>query len=200
MPDEVAGRNGPTLRAAVSDVISGARVAPEKVSTLRVSSMYCRIFGGCLFNAELKTHTHCLTAHTSVKWSDRMEYQDAQQQITQIQQQAQDVKDRLQQFAQKLSTSVGDQNVARELAMDLREIALGVQQQQQQTQFVLQQMGQHIQQLEQAVEQHPPAMQYAQPRGWGAGSGFLGNLTAGLGLGAGIGVGEDVANDLFNLF
>lgn len=129
-----------------------------------------------------------------------MEYVQAEQQITQLQQQSQDARNRLQQFAQKLAGSVDNQDVARELSMDLREIALGIQQQQQQTMFVLQQMGQHIQQLEQAVEAHPPAAQYAQPRGWGAGGGFLGNLTTGLGLGAGIGVGEDLANDLFNLF
>ena len=129
-----------------------------------------------------------------------MDYVQAEQQITQIQQQSQDVKNRLQQFAQKLAGGMPDQNGARELAMDLREIALGIQQQQQQTLFVLQQMGQHIQQLEQAVDAHPPAAQYAQTRGWGAGGGFLGNLTTGLGLGAGIGVGEGLATDLFNLF
>ena len=129
-----------------------------------------------------------------------MDYVQAEQQITQIQQHSQDVKNRLQQFAQKLAGSVPDQNAAREMAMDLREIALGIQQQEQQALFVLQQMGQHIQQLEQAVDAHPPAAQYAQTRGWGAGSGFLGNLTTGLGLGAGIGVGEGLANDLFNLF
>ncbi|MEJ2060607.1 MAG: hypothetical protein P8Y64_09000 [Gammaproteobacteria bacterium] len=129
-----------------------------------------------------------------------MDYPQAEQQITQIQQQTQDVKNRLQQFAQKLAGTMEDQSAARDLAMDLREIALGIQQQEQQTLLVIQQMGQHIQQLEQAVSMHPPAAQYAQPRGWGAGSGFLGNLTTGLGLGAGIGVGEDLANDLFNLF
>lgn len=129
-----------------------------------------------------------------------MEYPQAEQQITQIQQQSLDVKNQLQQFAQKLGANLGDQDAARALALDLREIALAMQQQQQQTMFVLQQMGQHIQQLEQAVQQHPRIAQQVQPRGWGAGSGFLGNLTTGLGLGAGIGIGEDIANDLFNLF
>lgn len=129
-----------------------------------------------------------------------MDYNEAEQQITQIQQQSQDVKARMQAFAQKLAGSVGNSDAARDLAMDLREIALTMQQQQQQTLFVVQQMGQHIQQLEQAVTAHPPAAQYAQPRGWGAGGGFLSNLTTGLGLGAGIGVGEDLANDLFNMF
>jgi uncharacterized protein (DUF885 family) len=129
-----------------------------------------------------------------------MDYNEAEQQITQIQQQSQDLKTRMQAFAQKLAGSVGNSDAARDLAMDLREIALTMQQQQQQTLFVVQQMGQHIQQLEQAVTAHPPAAQYAQPRGWGAGGGFLSNLTTGLGLGAGIGVGEDLANDLFNMF
>lgn len=129
-----------------------------------------------------------------------MDYLQAEQQITQIQQQSQDVRNRLQQFAQKLSGSVSSQDAARGLAMDLREIALGIQQQQQQTLFVLQQMGQHILQLEQAVAMHPQAAQYVQPRGWGGGGGFLGNLTTGLGLGAAIGIGQDLVNDLFNLF
>ena len=129
-----------------------------------------------------------------------MDYIQAEQQITGIQQQSQETKNRLQQFAQKLSGCVGDQNTARDLAMDLREIAMVLQQQQQQTLFVLQQMGQHIQQLEMAVQSHPPAAQYAQPRGWGAGGGFLSNLTTGLGLGAGIGIGEDLVNDVFNMF
>ena len=113
-----------------------------------------------------------------------MDYDQAEKQITQIQQQSQDVGNRMRTFAQKLAGSVTDKDTARDLAMDLREIALTIQQQQQQTAFVLQQMGQHIQQLENAVTQHPPAAQYAQPRGWGAG----------------IGVGEDLANDLFNMF
>lgn len=130
-----------------------------------------------------------------------MDYTQAEQQITQIQQQSLEVKNRLQQFGQKVANSVSDQNAARELSMDLREIALGMQQQQQQVLFVLQQMGQHIQQLEQAVNSNPQAAQYAQTRGWGnAGNGFLGNLTTGLGLGAGIGVGEGLVSDLFNLF
>lgn len=129
-----------------------------------------------------------------------MDYEQAEQQITQIQQQSQDVKTQLQQFAQKLKGQLTDQDAARELSMDLREIALGIQQQEQQTLLVLQQMGQHIQQLEQAVDAHPPAAQYAQTRGWSAGGGFLSTLTTGLGLGAGMGVGEDLAGGLFNLF
>lgn len=129
-----------------------------------------------------------------------MDYNQAEQQIVQIQQQSQEAKNRLQQFAQKLGSVIGDNDKARDLVMDLREIALGIQQQQQQTLFIVQQMGQHIQQLEQAVEAHPPAAQYTQPRGWNAGGGFLSNLTTGLGLGAGIGIGEDIANDIFNMF
>ncbi|HZE14882.1 MAG TPA: hypothetical protein VE197_03760, partial [Mycobacterium sp.] len=70
-----------------------------------------------------------------------MDYTQAEQQITQIQQQSLEMKNRLQQFGQKVANSVSDQNAARELSMDLREIALGMQQQQQQVLFVLQQMG-----------------------------------------------------------
>ncbi|AOU97833.1 hypothetical protein BI364_07515 [Acidihalobacter yilgarnensis] len=133
-----------------------------------------------------------------------MDYNDAEQQVSQIQTQAQDVMQRLQAVAQKLPQNVPDATSARELAMDLREIAIGFKQQQQQMMFILQQMGQHIQELEKAVDTHPNSP--VQTRGWGGmsnnlgGGGFMGTLTTGLGLGAGMAVGEDLVGDLFNLF
>lgn len=128
-----------------------------------------------------------------------MDYYAAEQQVTQIQSQSQEVMQRMQAVAQKLPQIAPDQTTARELAMDLREIAMAFKQQQQQTMFVLQQMGQHIQELENAVSTHPsPPMQ---TRGWNVGGGgFLGTLTTGLGLGAGMAVGEDIVDDIFNIF
>lgn len=132
-----------------------------------------------------------------------MDYNAAEQQISQIQAQSQDVMQRMQTFAQKLPQVAQDSTTGRELAMDIREIAMGFKQQQQQMMFLLQQMGQHIQELENAMNSHPNPP--VQTRGWGlggmgGGGGFLGTLTTGLGLGAGMAVGEDLVDDVFNLF
>ncbi|AOU97500.1 hypothetical protein BI364_05495 [Acidihalobacter yilgarnensis] len=131
-----------------------------------------------------------------------MDYSAAEQQISQLQIQSQDVMQQMQAVAQKLPQVVPDATSSRELAMDLREIAMGFKQQQQQVMLVLQQMGQHIQELENAMNSHPNPP--VQTRGWGmggmGGGGFLGTLTTGLGLGAGMAVGEDLVGDVFNLF
>lgn len=127
-----------------------------------------------------------------------MDYTMAEQQITQAQQQSQAVMEKMQGFAQKLSSQAPDQTTGREWAMDLREIAMSIQMQNQSTMMLLQQMGQYIHTLENELNTHPaPSIQ---PRGWSSGNGFLGNLTTGLGLGAGFAVAEDVVNDIFNQF
>jgi len=57
---------------------------------------------------------------------------------------------------------------------------------------------QNIRTLEAQLQTHPnPSVQ---PRGWtsSGGGGFLGNLTAGLGMGAGFGLAEDAINGIFN--
>jgi hypothetical protein len=106
----------------------------------------------------------------------------------------------LQALAQRLRTEAKDEPTGRDLAMDLRQVALSLQGYNQSAAQLLQQMGQYIQMLEQQLQTHPQAT--LQPRGWGnalGGGGFMGNFVGGLGLGAGIGVAEDVVNDLFNL-
>lgn len=127
-----------------------------------------------------------------------MDYPMAEQQMTQVQQQAQGTMEKMQGLAQKLRSQAPDDTTGREWAMDLREIAMAMQQQNQTTMMLLQQMGQYIQTLENELHTHPAPT--VQARGWGGGGGFLGNLTAGLGMGAGFAAAEDVVNDLFNAF
>lgn len=133
-----------------------------------------------------------------------MDYSVAEQQMTQTQQQSQAVIGKMQEFAQKLRSAAPDETTGREWAMDLREIAMGIQQQNQSTMMLLQQMGQYIHTLENELTTHPaPSIQprgWGTGGGWGTGSGFLGNLTTGLGLGAGFAAAEDVVNDIFNQF
>ena len=131
-----------------------------------------------------------------------MDYQQTQNQLAQVQQQAQTSLLKLQTLAQKLAVAAPDPTTGREWAMDLREVGLAVQNQAQNTTMLLQQMAQYIQQLETAMASHPnpPAQPAA---GWTSqpqGGGFLGSLTTGLGMGAGFAVADDLVNDLFNLF
>ena len=77
--------------------------------------------------------------------------------------------------------------------MDLREIAMSVQQRNQTTLTLLQQMGQYTRTVENGFNTHPaPAVQAGV---WGPDGGFLGNLTAGLGMAAGVAAAEDDADD-----
>ncbi|MCL5799586.1 MAG: hypothetical protein M1574_05795 [Gammaproteobacteria bacterium] len=123
-----------------------------------------------------------------------MDYQTAVQQIQQVQQQAQDTVSKIQALAQKIAANISDKNTARDLVMDLREVGLGVQQEQQQAMAVLQQLGQYIQTLEGELNTHPTTN--VQPRGWGGGGGFLSNLTSGLAMGAGFGLADDLIGSL----
>lgn len=133
-----------------------------------------------------------------------MDYSVAEQQVSQVQQQSQALIDKMQGFAQKLRSKAPDDTTGREWAMDLREIAMAVQQQNQSAMMLMQQMGQYIHTLENELNTHPaPSIQprgWGMGGGWGSGGGFLGNLTAGLGMGAGFAAAEDVVNDIFNQF
>ena len=125
-----------------------------------------------------------------------MDYPIAEQQMTQVQQQSQATMQKMQAFAEKLRAAAPDETTGREWAVDLREIAMIIQQQNQTTLMLFQQMGQYIRTLENELNTHPAPT--VQARGWGAGGGFLGNLTAGLGMGAGFAAAEDVVNGIFN--
>lgn len=131
-----------------------------------------------------------------------MDYQQAENQIAQVQQQSQLVLQKLQAFGQKLATSAPDAQLAREWAMDLREVALNLQSQTQNANMLIAQMVQYIQRLEADVSTHPNPT--VQPTGWAnantGGSNFMSSLTTGLGMGAGFAVADDLVGDLFNLF
>ncbi|WP_298135450.1 hypothetical protein [Acidiferrobacter sp.] len=133
-----------------------------------------------------------------------MDYQQAENQLTVVQQQNQAVLQKLQALAQKFAAAAPDPTTGREWAMDLREIAMMMQTQAQGTTTLIQQMAQYIQQLEGTLATHPnPPLQ---PTGWAnqapqqSGGGFMGSLVSGLGMGAGFAVADDVVSDLFNLF
>ena len=136
-----------------------------------------------------------------------MDYQTAENQAIQLQNQADQVAQGIKGLADKLQTKVTDPALARELVLDLREAALAVQNQNQTTTALIEQMAQYIHALESHVASMPqPAMQPAmQPRGWSAqpyeasgGGGFMGNVMSGLGLGAGFGLASDLVGSLFN--
>ena len=127
-----------------------------------------------------------------------MDYQTAENQAIQLQTQADQVAQGIKGLADKLQSKVADPTLARELVLDLREAALAVQNQNQTTTALIEQMAQYIH----ALESHVAAMQ---PRGWSAqpyassgGGGFMGNVMSGLGMGAGFGLASDLVGSLFN--
>ena len=142
-----------------------------------------------------------------------MDYQTAESQAVQLQQQANQVAQKLKELADKLQTKVTDPNLSRELMLDLREAAIAMQQQNQSALMLIQQMAQYIYALENNLAAQSQAPM--QPRGWAsqpwgaqtyqqtyqtyptATSGFMGNLVTGLGLGAGFGLGEDLVDSIF---
>lgn len=134
-----------------------------------------------------------------------MDYQTAENQALQLQQQAYQVSQEIKSLADKLQARIQDQNLARELMLDLRQVALAVQQQNQSALGLIDQMAQYIHTLESNLGAFPQAP--VQPRGWAAqpypssGGGFMGNVASslgtGLGLGAGFGLGEDIIDSIF---
>ena len=131
-----------------------------------------------------------------------MDYASAENQIVQVEQQGRTTLQKMQALAQKLRSSATDETTGREQAMDLREIALSIQQQNQSVVALVDQMAEYIKTLEGQLQSHPnPTMQ---PRGWGnrpsmSGGGFWGSITSGLGMGAGFAVADDVVGGLFNI-
>ena len=141
-----------------------------------------------------------------------MDYQTAENQAIQLQQQADQVGQSVKALAEKLQSKVTDQTLARELILDLRETALGIQRQNQSALGLIQQMAEYIHSLETHVNsvnslpQQPayPAYPAYQTRGWaaqpyaGTGGGFMSNVMSGLGMGAGFGLASDLVSGIFN--
>ena len=130
-----------------------------------------------------------------------MDYSDATNQITQIEQQTQQLAQQFQSLGQTLNSKAPDPATGKEWLLDLKQIALNVQSQNQQLVAMVNQMAEHMHNLEQQLDTHPnPTMQ---ARGWGnqmapRGGGFWGNVTSGLGMGAGFGVANALIGGIFN--
>lgn len=131
-----------------------------------------------------------------------MDYQTAESQAMLLQQQANQVSQQLRSLADKLQARVPDPNLSRELMLDLREVAMAIQQQNQSALALIQQMAQYIHTLESNLSAPQPMMPM-QPLGWSqqsypsATGGFMGNVATGLGLGVGVGLGEDLVDSIF---
>lgn len=142
-----------------------------------------------------------------------MDYQTAESQAVQLQQQANQAAQKLKDLADKLQAKVTDPSLSRELMLDLREAAIAIQQQNQSSLMLIQQMAQYIHALESNLAAMQPQAPM-QPRGWAAQpwgaqpyqayptyptatSGFMGNLASGFGIGAGFGLGEDLVDSIF---
>lgn len=131
-----------------------------------------------------------------------MQYDDATNQISQVEKQNQTLAQQFQDLGQKLSTKAPDPTTGKEWLLDLKQLALSVQGQNQQLMSMVNQMAEHIHNLEQQLDTHPnPTMQ---ARGWGAqsapgGGGFWGNVTSGLGMGAGFGIADSLIGGIFNM-
>jgi hypothetical protein len=138
-----------------------------------------------------------------------VDYQTAENQAIQLQQQADQVGQSVKALAEKLQAKVTDPALARELMLDLRETALGIQRQNQSALILIQQMAEYIHSLETHVNSvnalpQQPAYPAYQTRGWaaqpyaGTGGGFMSNVMSGLGMGAGFGLASDLVSSIFN--
>ena len=148
-----------------------------------------------------------------------MDPQTVDQNYAQLQQQGQQTASLLQTLAGKLQTAAaaGDTN-AREWMLDLKEIALGVQQEEGQVSLLLQSIhsmvDNHVQATAQSQYQQPGQAGYQQPgyqqsgyqqpqyqQGSGGGGMLQQFLGGGFGraivTGAGFGIGDDIINKIF---
>lgn len=139
-----------------------------------------------------------------------MDPETVDQNYAQLQQQAQQTAALIQTLAGKLQTAAaaGDQN-AREWLLDLKEITLGVQQEQGQVSLLLQSIhsmvDNHVQAMAQPQYQQQAGYQqpqYQQGQYQQGGGGMLQNfLSGGFGraivTGAGFGIGDDIINKIF---
>ena len=142
-----------------------------------------------------------------------MDIQTIDQQYNQLQNASQQVEQELKELATKLQAeSTSGNQQAREWVLDLKEIALAIQSQQQQTVNLLQAIHGFVANQNQAYGQgYPQPMQASYPQpGYGAGSGPMpvqttgglrGFLQSGFGrameMGLGFGLGDDLMRKIF---
>jgi hypothetical protein len=130
-----------------------------------------------------------------------VDYQTAENQAVQLQQQADQVGQAIKALADKLQSKISDPTLARELMLDLKETALGIQRQNQSALMLIQQMAEYIHSLETHVDSLPQPTY--QTRGWaaqpyyGTSGGFMSNVVSGLGMGAGFGLASDLVSSIF---
>ena len=136
-----------------------------------------------------------------------MDIQTIDQQYQMVQNQNQQVVNALQQLASQMQTAgQGGDNNARSWLLDLKQVALTIQGQQQQTALLLQAIH-NMWQTQQTQYAAPPSyanntpMGYAPPQSGGIMGALNGFLNSGFGrameMGAGMGVGEDLINKIF---
>lgn len=138
-----------------------------------------------------------------------MDPETVDQNYAQLQQQAQQTTAQIQTLASKLqaAAAAGDPN-AREWMLDLKEITLGVQQEQGQVSLLLQSIhsmvNNHVQNMAQPQYQQPGYQQqgYQQPQYQQAPGGMLQQFLGGgfgraIMTGAGFGIGDDIINKIF---
>lgn len=133
-----------------------------------------------------------------------MDIQTIDQQYQMVQNQNQQVVAALQQLAGQMQTAAqgGDIN-ARGWLLDLKQVALTIQGQQQQTALLLQAIHNmwQTQQTQYAQVPNTVPMGYAPPQSGGVMGALDGFLNSGFGrameMGAGIGLGEDLINKIF---
>jgi hypothetical protein len=130
------------------------------------------------------------------------------QEYAQLQQESAELTQAIQGFAQKLQTAgdAGDAQ-AKEWILDLKSIALSIQQEQLQTQALLQALHDFsVNTLQQQAQPQPQVSQAvaSQPAASGgmlshfSGSGFGQAMTQGVGMGVGFGLADSVITSLFN--
>lgn len=132
-----------------------------------------------------------------------MDVETIDQQYQQLQVESQQLTQAIQSFASRLQSAgdAGDAQ-AKEWILDLKGIALQIQQEQLQMQAVLQALhGFALNNLQQFPQAQAPALAPAQRGGilsHFAGSGFGQAMTTGMGMGAGFGLVDSVINSIFN--
>jgi len=135
-----------------------------------------------------------------------VDYQTAESQAVELQNHANQVGEELKDLAAKLQEKISDPTLAKDLTLDLREAVLAIQQQNQASLNLIQQMAEYIHVLESHVNsiQQTPQQSSFQTRGWaqqpyyGRSGGFMGNVMSGLGMGAGFGLASDLVGSIFN--